>query len=96
MKTDSDLLFQSTLDEIKEHGYHLLESTWDLYQEMDQDLDKTTKEIFHIKTHYEKLFVSREVQLSNTANLRYKKSTSNVVLLQLVYAFLIYFNHTIK
>lgn len=59
MKTDSDLLFQSTLDEIQEHGYQLVESTWDLYQEMDQNLDETTKEIFHIKTHYEKLFVSR-------------------------------------
>lgn len=59
MKTDSDLLFQSTLDEIQEHGYHLLDSTWDLYKEMDQILEETTKEIFHIKTHYEKLFVSR-------------------------------------
>lgn len=59
LKTDSDLLFQSTLDEIKEHDYYLLESTWDLYKEMNQNLDETSREIFHIKTHYEKLFVAK-------------------------------------
>ncbi|MES2590118.1 MAG: tRNA (guanosine(46)-N7)-methyltransferase TrmB [Bacteroidota bacterium] len=59
LKTDSDVLFESTLNEIEEHKYMLLESTWDLYGEMSQDLDQTTKDIFHIKTHYEKLFVSK-------------------------------------
>jgi tRNA (guanine-N7-)-methyltransferase len=59
LKTDSDVLFESTLEQIEEHKYELLESTWDLYAEMDQNLDQTTKDIFHIKTHYEKLFTSR-------------------------------------
>lgn len=59
LKTDSDVLFESTLDEIKEHKYELLESTWDLYGEMNENLDQTTKDIFHIKTHYENLFVSK-------------------------------------
>lgn len=59
MKTDSDVLFHSTLNEIKEHNYQLLESTWDLYSNIDQNLDQTTKDIFHIKTHYENLFVSK-------------------------------------
>jgi len=59
LKTDSDLLFESTLEEIATHKYSLLESTWDLYNEMNPDLDATTKEILHIKTHYENLFVSK-------------------------------------
>ena len=59
LKTDSDLLFESTLEEIKEHNYNLLESTWDLYNDMSQELDPVTKDIFHIKTHYEKLFTAK-------------------------------------
>lgn len=59
MKTDSDLLFESTLEEIKAHNYQLIESTWDLYNDMSQELDPVTKDIFHIKTHYEKLFTAK-------------------------------------
>lgn len=59
LKTDSDLLFESTLEEIKEHNYQLLESTWNLYHDMSQELDPVTKDIFHIKTHYEKLFTAK-------------------------------------
>ena len=59
LKTDSDLLFESTLEQIEEHKYELLESTWDLYNDMSQELDPVTKDIFHIKTHYEKLFTAK-------------------------------------
>lgn len=59
MKTDSDLLFESTLEEIKEHGYEMLECTWDLYNELPENLDEKTRDIFHIKTHYEKLFTAK-------------------------------------
>lgn len=59
LKTDSDLLFESTLEQISEHGYECLESTWDLYGELPENIDPKTREIFHIKTHYEKLFTSR-------------------------------------
>jgi tRNA (guanine-N7-)-methyltransferase len=58
MKTDSDLLFEFTEDEIKEN-YKLLELTWDLYNELPETLDQTTKEIFHIKTHYEQIFTQK-------------------------------------
>ena len=58
MKTDSDLLFEFTEEEIKEN-YNLLELTWDLYNELPETLDQTTKDIFHIKTHYEQLFTSK-------------------------------------
>lgn len=59
LKTDSDLLFESTEEQIKEHKYDCLELTWDLYGELPQNLDPVTREIFHIKTHYEKLFTAR-------------------------------------
>jgi len=58
MKTDSDILFEYTVDEIKDK-YEMLEYTWDLYGELPENLDAVTREIFHIKTHYEKLFTAR-------------------------------------
>ena len=58
MKTDSDLLFEFTEEEIKAK-YELLELTWDLYNELPENLDQVTKDIFNIKTHYEKLFTSK-------------------------------------
>lgn len=59
MKTDSDILFEYTLEQIEENNYPCLESTWDLYANIPEDLDPDTREIFHIKTHYEKLFSAR-------------------------------------
>lgn len=59
MKTDSDLLFEYTEQQIKEHNYELLELTWDLYGDLPENLDPVTRDIFHIKTHYEKLFTSK-------------------------------------
>lgn len=59
VKTDSDLLFQFTEEEIKEHKYELLELSWDLYGELPENIDPQTREIFHIKTHYEKMFTAK-------------------------------------
>lgn len=59
LKTDSDLLFESTEEQIKEHGYECLESTWDLYGDLLNTTDPKTQAIFKIKTHYEKLFSSK-------------------------------------
>ncbi|HIP31501.1 MAG TPA: tRNA (guanosine(46)-N7)-methyltransferase TrmB [Crocinitomicaceae bacterium] len=59
MKTDSDLLFEYTEEQIKEHNYELLELTWNLYGDLPENIDPVTRDIFHIKTHYEKLFTSR-------------------------------------
>lgn len=58
MKTDSDILFEYTEQEIREK-YKLLELTWNLYGELPEDLDATTKDILHIKTHYEQLFTAK-------------------------------------
>lgn len=59
MKTDSDLLFDFTVDQIKVNKYELLELTYDLYGELPENIDPQTRDIFHIKTHYEKLFTAK-------------------------------------
>lgn len=59
MKTDSDLLFEYTEEQIQSEKYECLELTWDLYGELPENIDPTTREIFHIKTHYEKLFTAK-------------------------------------
>lgn len=59
IKTDSDILFEYTEEQIKENNYECLELTWDLYGTLPENLDQTTRDIFHIKTHYEKLFTAK-------------------------------------
>ena len=59
LKTDSDLLFEYTEEQINDHKYDCLELTWDLYRELPENIDPVTREIFHIKTHYEKLFTAK-------------------------------------
>jgi tRNA (guanine-N7-)-methyltransferase len=58
LKTDSDLLFESTEEEIKTHGYNCHYLTWDLYNEME-NLPESIRDILHIKTHYEELFTAK-------------------------------------
>ena len=59
LKTDSSLLFASTLEQIEIQGYELIEKSWDLYGEMIEDLDKDTQEILNVKTHYEQIFTDK-------------------------------------
>jgi tRNA (guanine-N7-)-methyltransferase len=59
MKTDSDVLFDYTLEQIEEHGHHMLACYPDLYANLPADLDTKTREIFHIKTYYETFFSKR-------------------------------------
>ena len=59
MKTDSDVLFDYTLEQIEEHRHEMLACYPDLYANLPEDLDQQTKEIFHIKTYYEEFFSKR-------------------------------------
>ena len=59
MKTDSDLLFESTVEQINEHGYEVVELTYDLYHSIPAELDQKIRDILHIKTHYEQLFTAK-------------------------------------
>jgi tRNA (guanine-N7-)-methyltransferase len=59
MKTDSDLLFEYTVEQIEEQKYQLIELSYNLYNELPENIDPQTRDIFHIKTHYEKLFTAK-------------------------------------
>lgn len=59
LKTDSDILFESTVEEIDQHNYKLIQLTWDLYGELIDNLDQETREILDIRTHYETLFSAK-------------------------------------
>lgn len=62
LKTDSDLLFESTEEQIKKHGYNCLFLTWDLYGDLHK-LPEDNQEILKLKTHYEELFTKRGAQI---------------------------------
>lgn len=57
LKTDSDILFESTLEQIKEHNYICNNFTWNLYgKEYWNKLTDEQKNILSIKTNYEQIF----------------------------------------
>lgn len=57
LKTDSDFLYQFTLDQAAEHGYELLMHSPNIYAEMEK-FDPEFQEILQIKTHYEQMFLA--------------------------------------
>lgn len=59
LKTDSDILFGFTEEQIAENNYELIDLTWDLYGELVDVSDEKMQKLFTIKTHYEKLFTQR-------------------------------------
>lgn len=56
MKTDNDLLFEFTMEQIEEHGYPIVDHRPDLYATLETETNPAQREIFNIKTHYEQLF----------------------------------------
>lgn len=58
LKTDSDLLFEFTQEQIQEHNYKVLFSSWDIYADLGQ-LSESEQEILSFKTHYEQLFAKK-------------------------------------
>jgi tRNA (guanine-N7-)-methyltransferase len=59
LKTDSDLLYDFTLEEIISHGYDMIFNTCDLYSENVSNISEQLSDILPIKTHYEKLFTAK-------------------------------------
>ncbi len=54
LKTDSDLLFEFTLEQIEEYKYKKLLSSWDVYGELVPNTeDEDLKRLMEIKTFYE-------------------------------------------
>lgn len=63
IKTDSDILFEYTEEQIAEQKYEKLELTWDLYGDIASVQDPIIREILHIRTHYENLFTAKGAQI---------------------------------
>ena len=60
LKTDSDILFESTEEQIKEYNYKCDNSTWDLYgSDYWDNLTEEEQSILGIKTVYEKIFTEK-------------------------------------
>lgn len=58
LKTDSDVLFESTEEQIEEHNYDCEFLSWDVYNDLHK-LPEASQEILKIKTHYEELFTKK-------------------------------------
>ena len=56
LKTDSDLLFESTLDVIKALNLELVYSSWNIYEDMLKDFNTEEQEVLKISTVYEVMF----------------------------------------
>ena len=59
LKTDSDILFEFTEQEIITNNYSSEIVSWDIYQDLDNLQTEEEKQILQIKTHYEKLFSAK-------------------------------------
>ncbi len=59
LKTDSEILYESTLEEITSNNYCLIDNKPDLYAALATNENKDEQAIFSIKTHYENAFVKR-------------------------------------
>ncbi len=57
VKTDSSILYEYTLDEIKRNTYKLIFETKDLYASINE-FDENTRDILAIKTYYEQKFLN--------------------------------------
>lgn len=56
LKTDSTILYESTLEVIQENNHHLILHTNDLYHNTPANIEPS---LLNIQTHYEKLFTAK-------------------------------------
>lgn len=59
LKTDSDLLFEFTLEQIAEHGYECIKQSWDVYDDLLPKANELEAEVLKIKTNYEEIFSAK-------------------------------------
>ena len=57
LKTDSPLLYEYTLEQIKEHKLPLLESSADVYAELIHRVLPAEQEVLNIRTYYESMWL---------------------------------------
>ena len=58
LKTDSELLYEYTLEQIAEHKLQLLESSADVYGELVPRLPPEEQAVLNIRTFYERMWLS--------------------------------------
>ena len=63
VKTDSELLYNYTLQEVKHNNYHLLFNTSNLYENSIALMDDETRSVLSIKTHYEQIFLNKGMNI---------------------------------
>lgn len=59
LKTDSDLLYEYTVEEIEANGYHSIIQSGDIYQDLIPTLGPNQADILGIKTSYEEIFSAK-------------------------------------
>ena len=65
LKTDSDILFEFTEEQIEEFAYPSDFLSWDVYKDLEK-LPSKLAEIMTIKTHYEQLFTDKGFKIKFT------------------------------
>ena len=67
LKTDNTLLYESTIEEIEEHGYEKLVDSNNIYEKDWESFSPEVQEILSIKTHYETLFANKGFKIKYVA-----------------------------
>lgn len=57
VKTDSDLLYEWTLEQYKEHKYDIILESSDVYGELVHRVDESLSDLLHIQTFYEQMWL---------------------------------------
>lgn len=63
VKTDSDLLYEYTLEQIQEHKYQLLIENNDIYNGFVQQQSEELQKILSIRTFYESMWLKQEIPI---------------------------------
>lgn len=59
LKTDSDLLYEYTVEEIETNGYNSIIQSENIYKDLIPTLDSEQADVLNIKTNYEEIFSSK-------------------------------------
>jgi len=62
IKTDSELLFEYTLEEIEDNDYKNILTSWDVYGELVKNCDDELRNIMEIKTFYEQKWLGMGIK----------------------------------
>lgn len=63
LKTDSDLLYEYSLEQCEENGYEILFQTNELYEQGIHQLDEYHQDILNIRTYYEQMWLDQGIKI---------------------------------